>query len=273
MQLSAIARANAKKRCRSFSMLLMESLATGHGVALWRVPCKSWSCPSCAKKKASQVAHKARINFIQSQVRFLTLTIRPRGNIPQGLSHINQAWNRLRLKITRKVGKVKYLKVLESQPSTGMPHFHVLIDKFIPSGWLNEAVQSAGFGRIYKIKLVRNDRVYTYITKYLKKGIHDDDFLDALLLSHGRRFSFSQKLIPYAPQTSLHPVSIHNTGSRDLLASLLHIHWLQISISCGYYPLSLDENIVYFFRPSHVPLLPAPPKAEKNGPPTSAHRA
>ncbi len=240
-------------------MLLMDSVATGQSLALWRVPCKSWACPKCARKKSSQIAHKARINFIQNQVRFLTLTIRPRGNIPQGLITINQAWNRLRLKITRKFGKVKYLKVLEPQPSTNMPHFHILINKFLPAAWLNKAIPGAGFGRIYKIKLVRNDQVFSYITKYLSKGIKDDAFLDALLLLKGRRFSFSQKLIPYTPDNLLHPVSIHNTGNSDLLSSLLNIRFFDMSISTGYFPLSINDNIVLFFKPSGVPLLPAPP--------------
>lgn len=245
-------------------MLLMDSVATGQSLALWRVPCKSWSCPKCAKKKAGNVAHKARINFIQNQMRFLTLTIRPRGSIPEALTHINAAWNRLRVKITRKVGKVKYVKVLESQSVTKMPHLHILLTKSLPTAWLNEAVQQAGFGPIHKIKMVRNDQIYTYIIKYLSKGIHDDAFLNALLLVHGRRFSFSQRLIPYEPQTTLHPVSIHNTGNRDLLSSLMQIHWFAVSISSGYFPLSITDNIVYFFKPSHVPLLPAPPIAGKN---------
>jgi len=219
------------------------------------------------------VAHKARINFVSSQVRFLTLTIRPRESLPEALLHINQAWNRLRLKVTRKVGKVKYLKVIEPHGAQNMPHFHVLLDKYLPAAWMNQAVVQAGFGPIWKIKFVRNDQIYAYITKYLTKGITSDSFLSALLLLRSRRYSFSQHLIPYSASTRLHPVSIHETGDRPLLASLLHLRWIEISISSGYYPLKIDDNIVLFFKRADVPLLPAPPTSGASGPPTPNVRA
>lgn len=240
-------------------MLLMDSVSSGKSIALWRVPCKSWSCPKCAKRKSQAIAHKARINFQNERVRFLTLTIKPQGSIPEAILSVNRAWNLLRLKITRKVGKVKYLKVLEPQPSTKMPHFHVLLNKYVSATWLNYAVTSSGFGKIFKIKPVRDEHVFNYVLKYLHKGITDDDFLDALLLLKGRRFSFSQGLMPWSSDTSLHPVSIHETGNLNLLSCLLHLRWFDISISSGYYPLSINSNIVLFFKRSPLPLLPAPP--------------
>lgn len=237
----------------------MDSVSTGKSLALWRVPCKSWSCPKCAKKKSISIAHKARINFQNERVRFLTLTIKPQGSIPEAILSVNRAWNLLRLKITRKYGKVKYFKVLEPQPRTKMPHFHVLLNKYVSATWLNHAVTSSGFGPIFKIKAVRDEHVFNYVIKYLHKGILDDDFLDALLLLKGRRYSFSNYLFPWEPSSALHPVSLHNTGCSALLGSLLKIRWFKISISSGYYPLSINDNIVLFFNRADVPLLPAPP--------------
>lgn len=254
-------------------MLLMDSLATGHKVALWRVPCKSWACPRCSKVKAQAIAHKARVNFVSDQVRFLTLTIRPQGSIPEAVMHINRAWNRLRLKITRKVGKVKYYKVIEPQPGTGMPHFHVLLDKYVSAAWLNSAVTQSGFGPIFKIKMVRNDQVFNYVTKYMAKGLTDDTFFDALLLLHSRRFSFSRGLAPWLRTPSFHPVSLHNQGAKPLLESLLFLRWLDISISSGYYPIKINNDIAYFFKRAPVPLLPAPPKSGSGSPPASTHTA
>jgi len=241
-------------------MLLMDSLATGHKVALWRVPCKSWSCPRCARQKAQAIAHKARLNFTREHVRFLTLTIRPQGSIPQGLLHINRSWNRLRINLTRKLGKVKYFRVLEPQSRTKMPHFHILLNKYVPAAWLNTAVTQAGFGPIYKIKDVRNEHVFYYVLKYFRKGFDDDEFLNALLLIHSRRFSFSRGLVPWLRTPSFHPFSLHNQGTRPLISSLLFLRWLDISISSGYYPLKLNDNIAYFFKPSGGQLLlpPAP---------------
>lgn len=266
MQTASNARLRASKRCRSWSTLLMDSLATGHRVALWRVPCKSWSCPRCARKKAQSVSHKARINFQGGRIRFLTLTIRPQASLPGAITHINRSWNRLRLNITRFCGKVKYAKFLEPQPSTGMPHFHVLLDKYIPAAWLNHAVVKAGFGPIYKIKLVRDELVFGYVLKYLRKGIEDDAFLDALLTVRGRRYAFSQKLIPYNPSSGLKPVRIYKHDNIQMIDALLNLFWMDISISSGYYPLSISNDFVYFFKPAPVPLLPAPPASGASSP-------
>ena len=254
-----LARLSAAKRCRSFSVLLQEASATGTSLALWRVPCKSWSCPRCAKRKSREIAHRARAAFVHEHMRFLTVTIKPRPSQAEALTHTNRAWNRLRTNIVRTFGKVKYFKVLEPQPSTGMPHFHVLLNRYLPSHWLNVALVRAGFGPIFKIKDVRSELCYGYVVKYLGKGILDDSFLNALLIGHHRRYSFSRGVPGPEKKTPFVPWSIHHTFDVPLLSALLTLRQLEISISSGWYPLSLSPNWVCFRCPASVPLLPAPP--------------
>ncbi len=254
-----LARFRAHERCRSFSVLLTQSVGTGVRMAAWRVPCKSWNCPRCAKKKTKEIAHKAKLNFDSNHLRFLTLTIKPMKSLPSALIRVNHSWNRLRLSITRKFGKVKYFKVIEAQHSTNMPHFHILIDKFIPSAWLNQAVTRAGFGRIYKIKRVTNDKVFNYVTKYLGKGITNDNFLEALITTNGRRYSFSRRII-HSSTPSLYTISLFiKTGNLDAIHSLISHFYRSSTISTGTYPLSSSPNFAEFFIPASVPLLPAPP--------------
>ena len=257
--LAEIARLSATRRCRSFSVLLMEASATGTALALWRVPCKSWSCPRCAKRKTREVAHRARAAFMKDRPRFLTLTIKPRPDLAEAFEHTNRAWNRLRTNITKKFGKVKYFKVLENQPSTGMPHFHVILNRYLPASWLNVAIPKAGFGRIYRIQEVRNELCYGYVVKYLSKGISDDTFLSALIKGHHRRFSFSRGCPLLLKGTGYAPCSIHNTRDMPLLSALLSLQRFDISISSGWYPLSISPNWVCYRSPASVPLLPAPP--------------
>jgi hypothetical protein len=174
---------------------------------------------------------------------------------------VNRAWNLLRLKITRHCGKVKYFKVLEPQPSTGMPHFHVFLNRYVSAAWLNSALVSSGFGRIFKIQAIRDDQIFSYALKYLSKGIADDRFLSALISIKGRRFSFSRGMLQPKIQGSLAFVSVHNTGDRELLSSLLSLRLLDISISSGWYPLDGSKDFCHWRLQYDVPLLPPPPKS------------
>lgn len=236
----------------------MDHMATGTRIAVWRLPCKSWSCPKCARKKARQVADRAYYNFKSEHMRFLTLTIVPRSSLTEALSHINAAWNRLRTNITRNYGKIKYFKVLESQPRSKMPHFHVLINKYIPSSWLKMAVVRAGFGRIYKIEDVRSDQILGYVTKYLRKGIDDDVFVHHLLSINGRRFSFSRRLPPPPKPPGYKAVSVIETRDTSMIDVALYWFYLDVSLSGNIYPLSSSANFYSFFSPGPLPLLPAP---------------
>lgn len=256
----------SKAHCRTWSLILQDHCATGRRIALWRVPCNSWGCERCAKKKVAALSHKARVNFQGSRLRFLTLTIRPMSSQTSAILHINAAWNRLRLKLNRKLGKVKYLKVMEPQPGTKMPHFHVLIDKYIPWHWMNQAVVEAGFGPIWNIKAIRSDQVYEYVLKYLRKGISDIAFLDALLQCRGRRFGFSQGMAMITADYPLHPVQLYQHEGTPADLALWTLRFYEIAKSVGYYPISCNEDFVCYFNPSSVPLLPAPPTSGSTPP-------
>ena len=228
-------------------------------MALWRLPCKSWNCPSCAKKKARQLGNRARDNFKGHHLRFWTLTVKPTQNIERAILDANKAWNRLRLKITRKFGKVKYFKVLEAQSATNMPHFHILLDKFIPWAWMRGAALSSGFGCHLWVEDVRDEHIYGYVLKYLRKGINNDIFSEALLGVNGRRVSFSRTVLITNFKSNFTPMYMVNSFYNNATAIFLHLMWYKISISSGYYPLPGDNNhCMYFFPNPDIKLLPPP---------------
>ncbi len=268
MSLAAASIERSKRNCKSWSVLLTDQCATGRRIALWRVPCNSWSCPTCAKKKANAISHKARLNFEGKRLRLLTLTIRPMASLPSAISLINAAWNRLRLKLNRKYGKIKYLKVMEVQPGTGMPHFHVLVDKYLDSTWLNVAVPSSGFGQIYDIRQVRSELVFQYVLKYLRKGIRDIAFLDALLSCRGRRYGFSQGMHKIETYMSMRPIHLYKHGDTSPDLALWTLRFFEISKSVGYYPISVSDDYACYFNPAPVALLPAPPTSGSSPPAT-----
>lgn len=228
-------------------------------MAVYRVPCKSWSCPSCSNKKANHLKHRASLYFKGHHLRFWTLTIAPRSDIPEALLHINKAWNRLRTKITREYGKVKYFKVLEAQNATSMPHFHILVDKFISWHWMKGAAMASGFGCHLWVKDVRSDHVMEYVFKYLRKGMKNDSFLEALLETKGRRFGFSHGC-PDVPIPSDYQIQLF-VRSYDMspINALLTLNWWRISKSCNFVHISDETYFSEIFIPSSQALLLAPP--------------
>lgn len=259
VNLAKNARLRAKVRCRKFAVILMEELATGKVASTYRVPCKSWACPKCAKKKADAYSRRAMAGLEKERVRFLTLTIKPQTSLPGALKLVSGGWNRLNNKIRRKYGKYKYFKVLEVQKGTGMPHLHVLVNIFIDKAWLNNAVIESGFGPICDIKAVSNGSVFNYIVKYLKKGINDDTFESALLFIKGRRLSFSRGFYPVP--SSPNKYKIYNFGrcTRDTLSYGVWMLYFPSSYFHSFYPVSCGDDWyqIVHLKPD-ILLLPPP---------------
>jgi len=119
----------------------------------------------------------------------------------QALIDIKRAWNRLRLSISRKFGKFKYCWTLEAQPGTGMPHMHVLLDRYVNQKWLSGTASHAGFGSICDIRKVKDNAVMGYVVKYTTKGL-GSSYLERLLKElRGRRVGFARGMALEAPET------------------------------------------------------------------------
>ena len=131
--------------------------------------CKSWTCPKCRAKKAKRYA-KRTFDMFQGveHVRFLTVTFdRSRGLLETWIEAA-KCWNRFRTAFVKRYGKVKYCRVVEPQRD-GYPHYHILLDRYIPPGWLTRELKSAGFGKIRHIRLITSKEAFYYVLKYLKK--------------------------------------------------------------------------------------------------------
>jgi hypothetical protein len=96
------------------------------------------------------------------------------------------------LAITRKFGNFKYAKVLEFQPQTGSPHYHILLNIYIPKVWLNEHAVKTGFGQICDIKKVGSESIVGYLVKYLTKGGQSEESENIIKKLKLRRLSYSR---------------------------------------------------------------------------------
>ena len=143
-------------------------------VIIRRVNCGSWSCSYCGPRRAKLAKYRIRQTAESLGLcRFLTLTLDDSrlGNRCDTVRHIRIVFNRLREYLRRKYGvPPTYICVLEFN-QRGVPHLHVLIDRYIPQKWLKNTWDRIGGGRVVFIKQVSVRHVARYLSKYLTKEL------------------------------------------------------------------------------------------------------
>jgi len=139
-----------------------------------RINCGSWNCSYCGPRKARtaraairRVAEDLNLNY------FLTLTLDPSKleNEKQAVPYLRLCFNKFRLYLKRKYGvPPSYICVLEFTQK-GVPHLHILFDRYIDQKWISRVWDSLGGGRIVFIKQVSVLNVAKYLSKYLTKEL------------------------------------------------------------------------------------------------------
>jgi hypothetical protein len=159
------------KLCASGQVLENDKKVKGYV----RIKCKSWSCPVCGRKKAYRLSRGIIDWAVEHDLtRFLTVTLDPH-KIPKDIApekFMRNTWSKFRVSMSRKLGKgIEYISVMEYHKS-GLPHLHILINKFIPQKWISGAWSRLGGGKIAHIKKIRNiSEIGVYLSKYLTKSM------------------------------------------------------------------------------------------------------
>jgi hypothetical protein len=137
-----------------------------------RVNCKCWNCSYCAARKAKR--YKRAIREAAERLalcRFVTLTLDPSKINTDPVRYLNAVFAKFRIYLKREFGVAPtYIRVLEFQQS-GVPHFHLLIDRYIDFAWLQATWQAVGGGLYVNAKFVDVHRVSRYLSKYLTKEL------------------------------------------------------------------------------------------------------
>jgi hypothetical protein len=139
-----------------------------------RVNCGSWTCTYCGKRKARLAKRRiqeeaARLNLCY----FWTLTLAPREfqSPEEQVKHIKRVFNNFREYLKRKYGiALNYVCILEFT-QRGVPHLHVLFDRYIPHEWVSNSWDRLGGGKIVFVKRVVVQNVARYLSKYLTKEL------------------------------------------------------------------------------------------------------
>jgi len=150
--------------------------------------CKSWTCPTCSKRLATQ--WRAKIHAAHPE-RFITLTwdTRNSSNRFTALRVMRKQFPRLVRLIRQKFKIFEYVMIWEFTKQ-GFPHIH-LVQKgaYIPQKWLSKTWARLGCGSIVYIRdCSKAQSINRYITKYLVKNCHET----AVVLSNVRLVTASR---------------------------------------------------------------------------------
>jgi hypothetical protein len=160
------------RHCGRFSVRGTDPTHPGQARYL-RVNCKCWDCRYCGPRKAKRYKRAIRIAAERLQLnKFLTLTLdRSKLQGRDSVRYLNQTWAEFRVSLKRRFGTApQYIRVLEFQKN-GNPHFHILIDRYIPQRWVSQAWSAVGGGKMVDIRQVDLHRVSRYLSKYLTKEL------------------------------------------------------------------------------------------------------
>lgn len=170
-----------------------------------RLDCKCWNCRKCGPKKAGRYKHAIRNEAERLNLRiFLTLTLDPK-KIPAGtdpVRYLRSAFDALRHEWRRKFGeKVNYICVLELHQS-GIPHLHLVIDRYMPIAWIKNVWQKSGGGSQVSISgHAKLNSISRYLSKYLTK-----DLMLSNIPGRSRRVTVSRGIVlnPKHPRPRTH---------------------------------------------------------------------
>ena len=160
-------------RCKHCGARTLRGYALdGRSERLIRLNCKTWACAYCGPRKAWR--YKQAIRAIAERLsltRFLTLTLDPSKIEGDPVRYLRRVFNKFRVSLLRKFKcTVNYIAILEFHKS-GIPHLHVLVDRFILQQWISEAWSALGGGEIVDIRFVDVHRISHYLAKYLTKEL------------------------------------------------------------------------------------------------------
>ena len=104
------------------------------------------------------------------------------------MRYLRSVFSKFRVYLLRRYEQpIKYITVLEFHKN-GMPHLHVLVDRFIPQAWISDSWSALGGGNIVDIRYVDVHRISRYLAKYL----HQRPLMSAL--ERSRRVTTSRSL-------------------------------------------------------------------------------
>lgn len=182
-------RSKIARDCGRHAIALHSQSDTKHITGFLRLRCNSWLCPYCRKKKAHKFSKATDAYFQDAPLVLLTITMDRTLDLWHSWAKISGNWNRFRTALARRIGRFRFIRVLEPQSKSQYPHYHILLDRTIQRRTIAPLLARAGFGKIFDIRKITDGGGKFYVKKYLKKAWGDGQGLEAAVGLGARRVS------------------------------------------------------------------------------------
>lgn len=156
------------------------------------LPCGKNSCPICRRRKQNRLQRRLRHAVWPSKVWFWTVTTDPKViDPPEAWRTFNRRWHVVHRDLVRFAPRLRYFRVIESTRS-GLPHAHLIVDRFIPYHKFQEILTRHHFGVVLHYKELPIRQAIHYACKYITKELYSPYNLEYV---PARRWSASQGLL------------------------------------------------------------------------------
>jgi len=143
-------------------------------VVYFRPTCKSWSCPTCARRNrakwvATAINGVAVLSDRSAKIDFVTVTSHERLGPAETLRVLPHGWDMLRKRLRRAAATVEYMLIPEAHKD-GRVHLHGLVSARLPKRWWKDNAREVGMGYQSDVKeVVSVGGVAGYVSKYIGK--------------------------------------------------------------------------------------------------------
>ena len=136
--------------------------------------CKQWQCACCGHRlRMGLIEELERVTEERPELRRLvTLTVGAQGpsDPEQQHGYITECWDRLKRRIDRRWPGMSYVLIRHEGDENGRAHIHLLVDRYLPQGWLSRAAAGVGLGEVVDIRRVNARNAVHYLSAYLGRG-------------------------------------------------------------------------------------------------------
>jgi hypothetical protein len=145
------------------------STPSGTAFSAGLLPCKSWDCPRCRRRKASKVASWLSRFFGTEQLYLYTATYYHNREPLEAWKNVGPSCNHLFTLLRRAFPGMSYARIVEPHRKSNYPHIHFISNVRVPDRQLSTFLRRAGFGFIRDVRRVYSDGIGAYLRKYLVK--------------------------------------------------------------------------------------------------------
>lgn len=198
---------------RRFGALWRKNLSTGKKeTKIIGFRCGKSSCPHCRDLRRKKLIRRLHLADWPDTVFMWTVTTDPKIlTAEDALKTFNKRWHIVHRSLQRISPGMKYFRVIELTKS-GLPHMHIIIDRFVPWHRFQSILQANKFGSVLHFARIPQKVLFGYVTKYLSKTLGEiPDLPYKLFRIWSASIGFLPSISYHDPDGKFQVISIHGS--------------------------------------------------------------